>query len=133
MAFLTEKMDMDFKGVTYATINNSSNTYATSLAVDMKDALKAVFCVNALSVATGGAVAWKIQESATTTTGDFADLSGYTAAHTDAEDDTWKTIEVPARAMTSTKRYLRLVATETGTQNAIITSVVVREFNLSNV
>lgn len=133
MAFLTEKFDMDFRAITYETINNSSNTYATANAVDMKDASRVVFQVNALSVATGGAVAWKIQESATTTTGDFADLSGYTAAHTDAQDDTWKTIEVPARAMTEGKRYLRLVATETGTQNAIITAVATRQLVFANV
>lgn len=137
MAFLTEKMDMDFKAITYATLNNSVNTYSTALAVDMKDASKVVFLVNSPSMASGGVVVWTVEESADTTDGNFSGtaLTAYTATHTQASShaDTWKTIEVPARAMTDGKRYLRLKATETATQNCIVTAVAIREMVFANI
>lgn len=137
MAFLTEKMDMDFKAVTYdATVNNEATTYATTLAVDMKDALRVIFCVNALAMA-GGAIVWTIEESADTTDGNFSGtaLTAYTATHTQASShaDTWKTIEVPARAMTATKRYLRIKGTASGASNIAVTGLAIREMVFANV
>jgi hypothetical protein len=138
MAFLAEKLDFDFKTITADTaVNNEATTYATTLAVDMKDALRVVFCVNALVMAGSSVMVWTVEESATTTTGDFSGtaLTTYTTTHTQASShaDTWKTIEVPVRAMTAGKRYLRVVGTETGSANVSVTGLAVRELVFANV
>jgi hypothetical protein len=135
MGLLTEKMDMDFRAITYETVNGGTNTYATANAVDMKDANRVVFLVNCPSMAGSGVVVWTVEESADTTDGNFSGtaLTAYTATHTQASShaDTWKTIEVPASAMTATKRYLRIKATASA-HNSIITAVAVREMVFSN-
>lgn len=136
MGLMTERMDMDFRAITYETINGGTNTYATANAVDMKDALRVVFQVNCPSMAGSGVVVWTVEESADTTDGNFSGtaLTAYTATHTQASGhaDTWKTIEVPGRAMSSTKRYLRLKATASA-HNSIVTAVAVKEMNYSNI
>jgi hypothetical protein len=137
MGFLIEKMDMDFKAVTYDTaVNNEATAYTTALAVDMKDALRVVFCLNALAMA-GGAIVWTIEESADTTDGNFSGtaLTDYTVTHTQASShaDTWKTIEVPARAMTEGKRYLRVKGTASGASNIAVTGIAIREMVFANV
>ena len=136
MALLTEKMDMDFRAITYDTaLNNEANTYAAANAVDMKDANRVVFQVNCPTMATSGICIWTVEESVDTTDGNFATLSGYTVTHTQAssEADVWKTIEVPASAMSATKRYLRLKATASGSANIAVTAVACRELVYSNV
>ena len=136
MALMTERLDMDFRAITYETINGGTNTYAAANAVDMKDALSVVFQVNCPSMAGSGVVVWTVEESADTTDGNFSGtaLTAYTATHTQASShaDKWKTIEVPARAMSSTKRYLRLKATASA-HNSIVTAVAVREMVYSNI
>jgi len=135
MGLLTERYDMDFKAITYETINNTTNTYATTLAVDMKDANRVVFACNVVSMG-GGTVVWTVEESATTADGDFAGtaLTAYTTTHTQASGhaDTWRTIEVPASAMTATKRYLRLKATASA-HAQIITAIAIRDMVYSNI
>ena len=101
------------------TINNSA---ATSDAVDMQGMIEATFQCHATAVAGSGAVAWTIQESADNSS--YSTLSGFTAAHTDAMDDTTKYINVRADQMTNGKRYLKLIATETGSQNATVLAEV---------
>lgn len=137
MGLLTELYDMDFKCITYDTaVNDETTTYATTVAVDMKDALRVVFCLNALAMA-GGAIVWTVEESADTTDGNFSGtaLTAYTVTHTQAssEADTWKTIEVPARAMTATKRYLRVKGTASGSANIAVTGLAIREMVFANV
>jgi len=137
MALMTERLDMDFRAITYATINNAVNTYTAANAVDMKDALSVIFQVNCPSMASSGVCIWTVEESADTTDGNFSGtaLTAYTATHTQASGhaDTWKTIEVPVRAMTATKRYLRLKATASGGADIKITAVAVREMVYSNI
>lgn len=138
MGLLTERLDMDFRAITYDTaLNNEVNTYAAANAVDMKDALRVVFQVNCPAMASSGICIWTVEESADTTDGNFSGtaLTAYTVTHTQAssEADVPKTIEVPASAMTATKRYLRLKATASGSANIAITALAVRELNYSNV
>jgi hypothetical protein len=133
MGLLTERFDMDTAGITYTATLNAGHAHGS--AIDMKDALRIVFQVCHLANADDGSIIWTVEESATTTDGDFAELgaSTYTATTTSAEVGTWKTIEVPASAMTATKRYIRLTATEAAAHNAAIAAVAVRELNYSNV
>jgi hypothetical protein len=129
MGFLTEQMDMDFRAITYETVNGGTNTYAAANAVDMKDANRVVFLVNCPSMAGSGVVVWTVEESADTTDGNFSGtaLTAYTATHTQASGhaDVWKMIEVHRSALTATKRYLRLKATASA-HNSIITAVAIR-------
>ncbi len=133
MGLMTERMDMDIAGITYTATLNA--THAHGSAIDMKDALRIVFQVCHLANADDGSIVWTVEESSTTTDGDFAALgaSTYTATTTSAEVGTWKTIEVPGRALTAGKRYIRLTATEAAAHNAAIAAVAVREMNYSNI
>ena len=133
MGFLTEKYDMDLIGIAYNAALNA--THGHGPAIDMKDAIRLVYQCNHTANADDGSVVWTVEESADTTDGNFAALeaSTFTCTHTSAEVATWKTIEVPAQAMTTGKRYLRLTATTAAAHNAGIIAVAVRQNVFANV
>lgn len=118
---LTDNLDLDSVGIAPVTINNTT-TNGTGIA--MYDAVAVAIVCCAGSIPTGGALAWHVEESADNSS--FSDLSGFTATHTDAQDGTFKLIEVRADQLTSGKDYIRIVCVESGSQTCYIAATYVK-------
>lgn len=89
-------------------------------ALDMAVFRRAIFAMNLGSVTGGGSVTFKLQESETTTDGDFSDVSGTTATMSVTTANKLYTLEIRADQLSSGQRYVRAVATETGSQNVYV-------------
>jgi hypothetical protein len=97
------------------TLNNSTQKTG---AVDMQKFERVMFVVDIGAVTGGGSLSMKIQESVDTTDGNFSDLSGGGATAVTASSKV-VTLECRARQLSSGKRYVRCVLTETGSQNVV--------------
>lgn len=87
-------------------------------AIDMSNFETCLFVVPFGTITTGAATSIKIQQSATTTDGDFADLEGTSITIADDKDN--KTFY--AEVSKPQKRYVRLYV-DRGTQNAVVGTI----------
>jgi len=87
------------------------------------------------AIAAGGALAWQVWQAQDGAGTNAKVIAGKTAAHTDAEDDTVKEIEVHGEELDASEQvgvaggfcYIKVVATETGTQDAVVACELLRE------
>jgi hypothetical protein len=93
-------------------IDGNNSTIKTD-AVDMSKFHEAMFVLLTGVLASSGTItAIKLQESATTSDGDFTDLSGKSATSLGDTDDAKQVVfNLKAEELTTGKRYARLVAT----------------------
>ena len=92
---------------------DGNNTTIKTDAVDLSKFREAMFVLLTGVMASSSTIAAiKLQESATTTDGDFSDISGKTIADRDNDDDAQQfVINIKSDELTSGKRYVRMVAT----------------------
>jgi hypothetical protein len=96
------------------TVNNAT---LTTGAVDLQQSKRAIFLLTIGTVAAGGSVSAKLQESTDNST--FTDLAGTNLALTGLTTASKiSTLEVNYSQIT--KRYVRLSITETGSQNVLV-------------
>jgi hypothetical protein len=100
-----------------ATLNNAA---ANSGGVDMSKFHRALFVVDVGTLSAGASVTPKMQESPDNAT--WTDLAGGGGSAITAASKTM-TMEARADQLSSGKRYLRAVATETAGFNAIVTII----------
>ena len=112
-------------GVAPITLNN---TNASTLLVSMDDYAKVTFLCTAGVIAGGGVLAWQVQESNTAGGGGLQVLPGaaYVTATADTESGTSHVINVDAIALSAGYKWLNLIVTETGVQNALVSCSVLR-------
>lgn len=118
---LSQALVLPANPVSPQTLNNSTQKTG---AVDMSKVHRALFIVAIGSVAGGGSLSIKLQESVDTTDGNFTDLTGG-AATAVATSTKLVTLEARADQLSAGKRYLRAVLTETGTQNVVCACVAI--------
>src|SRR5262245_38951131 len=116
---LTQALSVAAAPVAPQTLNNATQKTG---GVDMSKFRRALFVVAVGSVAGGGSLTAKLQESADTTDGNFTDVAGGAAS---AVSTSTKVVTLEARAdqLSAGKRYLRAVLIETGSQNVVCACV----------
>lgn len=110
-------------GIAPQTINNS-NVNSTEAYAGPQDRLR-IYCTTG-AIAAGGAVTFKVQESATSG-GALADVAGKTATFDDGDDNQTKLIDVGGWELTAGKPYVKVNVAESGTQDALVSCVIVKE------
>jgi hypothetical protein len=108
-----------------ATLNNGANT---PLWVSMANYDALLMLIQSAAIASGGAVTAQLRQAKTAAGGTPKDITGKTAAFTDAEDDTVKTIDLRSEEMDVNNGYIYVgvLITETGSQNAAISATSIR-------
>jgi len=121
---IQKNFDLDSACIPPQSINNTT-VNGTGIALDVADSLVAICYAGAL--ASGGALAWKLQQ-ATTVDGTYKDISGKTASHTDTDDNTIELIEVKGSELDVANgyKYVRLVVTESGSAACLVCGAFVR-------
>jgi hypothetical protein len=110
-------------GIAPQTINNTT-VAGDAVYLGPNDRLD-IYC-NVGAIDAGGAVAYALYEDdASDFTGEAA-VSGKTASFDDGDDNQTKIIQVWGYELTAGKPYCRVKATESGTQNALVTAVCVK-------
>jgi hypothetical protein len=122
---LSENLKVDVAMVA-ATLNNSANT---PLWVSMKEYDSAMLIIQSATLAAGAALTCQLRQATSAAGAGAKNITGYTAAFTDAEDNTAKTIDVRGENMDNNNgfTYLGILITETATQNAAVAATFVRE------
>lgn len=108
-----------------ATLNNSANT---PLWVSMANYDALLMLIQSAAIAPGGAVTAQLRQAKTAAGGTPKDITGKTAAFTDAEDDTVKTIDLRSEEMDVNNGYIYVgvLITETLTQDAAMSATSIR-------
>jgi hypothetical protein len=101
------------------TLNNSA---ATSGAVDMSKFRRILAVVDIGAVTGGGSLTAKLQQ-ATTSGGAYSDIPGATATAVTASSKV-VTIELRADELTGANQFVKLVMTETGSQNVVCQGII---------
>jgi len=108
-----------------ATLNGGANT---PLLVSMANYAALLMLIQSAAIAGGGAVTVQLRQAKTAAGGTPIDITGKTAAFTDAEDDTVKTIDLRSEEMDVNNGYIYVgvLITETGSQNAAMSARSIR-------
>ena len=108
-----------------ATLNNSANT---PLWVSMANYDALLMLIQSAAIAPGGAVTAQLRQAKTAAGGTPKDITGKTAAFTDAEDDTVKTIDLRSEEMDVNNGYVYVgvLITETLSQDAAMSATSIR-------
>lgn len=118
---LTDNLDLDSVGIPPQTLNNS---YANGTGIYLKDAVSVVAVCFMGTAHDSAALTWVVQQGIDLAS--YTNLSGYTGAHAGTADNTIVQIEIPASALTATYNCVRVVCTETATQNALVSQTWVK-------
>ncbi len=121
---LSENLKTDVAMVA-ATLNNGVNV---PLWVSMANYDALLMLIQSAAIAGGGAVTAQLRQAKTAAGGTPKDITGKTAAFTDAEDDTVKTIDLRSEEMDVNNGYVYVgvLLTETGSQNAAMSATSIR-------
>jgi hypothetical protein len=112
---LTDNLDLDSVGIPLLTLNN---TAGTGTGIYLKDAVSVVAVCFMGTAHDSAVLAWHVEQGIDLAS--WADLATYTAAHLGTADNTIVLIEIPAFALSATYNCVRVVCTETATQNASV-------------
>jgi len=121
---LSENLKTDIAMVA-ATLNDGANT---PIWVSMANYDALLVLIQSATIAPSATVAVKLQQAKTAGGGTPIDITGKTAAFTDAEDDTLKTIDLRAEEMDVNNGYLYVgvLITAAGTADAPMSATFVR-------
>jgi len=121
---LSENLKVD-PAMNFATLNNSSNT---PLWVSMKNYNDIMTIIHSQTIAAGGALTCQLRQATSAAGAGAKNITGKTAAFTDAEDNTTKTIDCRAEDLDINNSfiYVGILITETGVQNAGVDAEFVR-------
>lgn len=121
MARLSEQLVLNYTCIN-TTVNNGTTA---STGISMATHRRLAYQLYPAVIPTSGALAWVAQESADNST--FYSITGKTAAHTDTEDRTVKTIEINSSELTNGRPYVRLLVYESGSVTVHVVSTIVME------
>ena len=117
---LSQALSLAASPVVPQTLNNSTQKTG---GVDMNKFHRALFVVTVGSVAAGGSLSAKLQESVDTTDGNFTDVSGgaITQLLAAGGDNRSAILEIDAAKLTAGKKYTRVKVT-VGTAASLVTA-----------
>lgn len=118
---LTDNLDLDSVGIPPQTLNNSG---ANGTGIYLKDAVSVVAVCFMGTAHDSAVLTWVVQQGIDLSS--YTNLATYTGGHVGTADNTIVLIEIPATALSATYNCVRVVCTETATQNALVSQTWVK-------